>query len=125
MCDTFEQAVVDLCRAEKSASIALSEVCSIALGVVKLVQTEDEKVPEISKLLFNRKLTQEPLVAPNNLDEPFIELPASMKVDAKALSAWQELNEVFTDTEESESRPEIVGDALFSVESVLRKPQHQ
>lgn len=122
----FEEAIVELCRTEKSASIALSEVCSIALGVIKLVQTEDAKLADISKLLFDRKTCDEPLIVPQGLDEPFIELPASMKVDAKSFSAWEEVTEVYTDSEPVESASvELPSDAMFSVESVMRPARIQ
>ena len=107
------------------ASIALNEVCSLALGTVAWTESPKVTNEEIEDVLFKRDDSQEPIHTPANLDEPFIELPKHLKAELSLATAWglpEGCQELYTDTEE-DGKPAAVreGGNLFSFESILSK----
>jgi vesicle coat complex subunit len=108
---------------QTTSSVALCEVVAISTGLVGWLKTGTAARTDIEKIVFE-KITDEPIKVPEGLDQPFIDLPASLRIDPRSLAALDEAdNEVYTDTEEEEatSAEPLKSTDLFSIESVLRR----
>jgi AP-3 complex subunit delta-1 len=107
-----------------AGSIALNEVCAIGIGALQWALSEAATEAEIKNVLFANPRESKQVPIPDGLNEPFIELPASLKIDPSTLSGLEtDTGEGYTDTEEEES-PGVTthdGGDMFSINSVLRR----
>ena len=99
------------------ASIGLTEVSGLVISTLKFVEAGEHTDEDIVDLLFAERQVFE-VATPDNMDEPMIELPPSLKVHHSAHRFEPDTDAAYTDTEEEEGPPQPL--SMFSIDSLLR-----
>ena len=104
-------------------SLTLGQVCGIVRGLIHWITAEEPNDEEIRQLVFaDWESGESEIKEPENLDEPMIELPSSLKADPRTISSVEIDEDIYTDTEESsEVEPKEKTTDMFSIASILRQ----
>jgi hypothetical protein len=100
------------------ASIGLTEVAGLVISTLQYVEAGEHTDEAIIDLLFAEREVFD-VATPDNLNEPLIELPPSLKANHSAYKFELDTDAAYTDTEEEEGQPKSI--SMFSIDSLLRK----